>query len=90
MTAKAVFYANPTAEGRLVLAVLMRGDREVNESPSCAKVIQMQPVPQPADEAGIRAGGAVPGFASPIGNRPVGDPARVDGRPGGATIRTTW
>ena len=61
-TAKAVFYESD-AEGRLVLAVV-RGDVEVNEA-KLAKVIQRQPVA--AEDAPIRAAGAVPGYASPMG-----------------------
>ncbi len=61
-TAKAVFYESDT-EGKLVLAVV-RGDREVNEA-KLSKVIQTPPVP--ATDERIKAAGAIPGYASPIG-----------------------
>ncbi|MDZ4860784.1 MAG: proline--tRNA ligase [Candidatus Hydrogenedentes bacterium] len=61
-TAKAVFYEND-AEGRPVVA-LIRGDRDVNEM-KLAKIIQIPPAP--ASDARIRAGGAEPGYASPMG-----------------------
>ena len=65
-TAKAVFYGND-AEGRLVL-VVVRGDREVNES-KLARLIGA--LPEPATEAKILAAGVVPGFASPMGVDPT-------------------
>ncbi len=61
-TAKAVFY-DRDSEGKLVF-VLVRGDREVNES-KLARLIQAVPVP--ADDVRIRSIGAEPGFASPLG-----------------------
>jgi len=61
-TAKAVFYEND-ADGKPVIAII-RGDRDVNEM-KLAKVLQT--MPQPASEARIRAGGAEPGFGSPVG-----------------------
>ena len=61
-TAKAVFYA-AGADGKLVF-VLIRGDREVNEV-KLSKLIGAAPVA--ADDVAIRAAGAVPGYASPIG-----------------------
>jgi prolyl-tRNA synthetase len=64
-TGKAVFYENDAA-GRLVL-VVVRGDREVNES-KLAKIVQAPTVA--AGDAKIRAAGAVPGYASPIGLDP--------------------
>ncbi|MCL4217919.1 MAG: proline--tRNA ligase, partial [Candidatus Hydrogenedentes bacterium] len=64
-TAKAVFYETDS-EGRLVLAVI-RGDRDVNEM-KLGKIIQAQPMP--ASEERIRAAGAEPGYASPIGLDP--------------------
>lgn len=64
-TAKAVFYETDS-EGKLVLAVI-RGDRDVNEM-KLGKIIQAQPMP--ASEERIRAAGAEPGYASPIGLDP--------------------
>ncbi|HOD48571.1 MAG TPA: proline--tRNA ligase [Candidatus Hydrogenedentes bacterium] len=61
-TAKAVFYDHDS-DGKLVF-VVVRGDREVNES-KLAKIIQAAPVP--ADETRIRSVGAEPGFGSPMG-----------------------
>jgi prolyl-tRNA synthetase len=61
-TAKAVFY-DRDSEGKLVF-VVVRGDREVNES-KLARLIQAVPVP--ADDVRIRSIGAEPGFASPLG-----------------------
>ncbi|MEN6625471.1 MAG: proline--tRNA ligase [Candidatus Sumerlaeia bacterium] len=61
-SAKAVFYEND-AEGKLVF-VLIRGDRDVNEN-KLAKIIGK--MPEPASEEKIKAVGAVPGYASPIG-----------------------
>lgn len=61
-TAKAVFYENDS-DGKLVLAIV-RGDREVNEA-KLSKIIQAVPVP--ASDERIKASGAVPGYASPIG-----------------------
>ena len=67
-TGKAVFYENDD-QGRLVL-VVVRGDREVNEA-KLARLIKA--TPEPASDAKIRAAGAVPGYASPMGL----DPERV-------------
>lgn len=64
-TAKAVFYESD-AEGKLVLAVV-RGDRDVNEM-KLAKIIGAMPAP--ASDGKIRAAGAVPGYASPMGLDP--------------------
>jgi len=61
-TAKAVFYEED-CDGKLVF-VVVRGDREVNES-KLAKVIQTQPIP--ASEEKIKSIGSEPGFASPMG-----------------------
>lgn len=61
-TVKAVFFASDSA-GMPVLA-LIRGDREINEA-KLSKIIRTQPVF--ADDSTIRATGAVPGFASPVG-----------------------
>lgn len=60
-TLKAVFY---DAGGRFVFVVI-RGDREVNE----AKLMALLGVNElkPASEESIRASGAVPGYASPVG-----------------------
>ncbi len=61
-TAKAVFY-DSDADGKAVLVVI-RGDRDVNEA-KLAGIIQA--IPEPASEERIRAAGAEPGFASPMG-----------------------
>lgn len=66
-TLKAVFYATgPEGEGELVFVVI-RGDLEVNE----AKLRRLLGVSdlRPATEGEIRAVGAVPGYASPVGLR---------------------
>ncbi len=60
-TAKAVFY---DADGQLVF-VTIRGDAKVNEV-KLAAVLNARSL-QPASEALIRASGAVPGYASPVG-----------------------
>jgi prolyl-tRNA synthetase len=64
-TLKAVFY---DAGGQLVF-VAIRGDVQVNE----VKLATLLDVPalRPADEALIRASGAVPGYASPVGLQDV-------------------
>jgi len=65
-TLKAVFYTASTASGssRSVL-VMLRGDLGVSE----AKLLHVLGVEriEPASEEAIRAGGAEPGYASPIG-----------------------
>lgn len=68
-TAKAVFLMAAIPEGetrheRLVFAVI-RGDMEVNET-KLANAVQAQTL-RPATEEEIRAVGAVPGYASPVG-----------------------
>ncbi|HEX5165966.1 MAG TPA: proline--tRNA ligase [Thermomicrobiales bacterium] len=60
-TAKAVFY---DADGQLVFVVI-RGDVKVNED-KLASLLSAGTL-QPASEAMIRASGAVPGYASPVG-----------------------
>ena len=60
-TAKAVFY---DADGQLIF-VTIRGDVKVNEV-KLATLLNARSL-QPASEALIRAGGAVPGYASPVG-----------------------
>jgi len=75
-TGKAVFYRDP--EGSLVFAVI-RGDIEVNEA-KLRKVIGANL--EPAGDAEIKAVGAVPGYASPLGVDPtacriVFDPSAV-------------
>jgi len=60
-TAKAVFY---DADGELVF-VTIRGDIKVNEV-KLAALLNVASL-QPASEALIRASGAVPGYASPVG-----------------------
>ena len=76
-TGKAVFYAGP--DGKLIF-VLIRGDFEVNET----KLQNHLGVPELkfANDDQIRAAGAVPGFASPVGIDPakaviVVDPSAV-------------
>ena len=64
-TAKAVFYDRDDT-GKLVLAII-RGDREVCEA-KLAKLIGTTPEAAPEDR--IRAVGAEPGFASPVGLDP--------------------
>ncbi len=74
-TLKAVFYATgPVGEGEVVF-VVVRGDLEVSEE----KLIRLlgRADLRPATEAEIRAIGAVPGYASPVG-------LRVRPTPGGA------
>jgi len=60
-TAKAVFYA----AGGEVVFVVIRGDLEVNEA-KLANVLKATDL-RPATEKEIRALGAVPGYASPVG-----------------------
>lgn len=67
-TGKAVFYADD--EGKLVF-VMIRGDFEVNET-KLQNHLKINELKFANDEQ-IRAAGAVPGFASPVGI----DPARV-------------
>ncbi|MGA2974545.1 MAG: proline--tRNA ligase [Spirochaetia bacterium] len=72
-TAKAVFMMSagggePGAGERFVFAVV-RGDREVNET-KLARAVKAVHL-RPAAEEEIRAAGAVPGYASPIGLRPT-------------------
>jgi len=64
-TGKAVFYAGP--DGKLIF-VLIRGDFEVNET----KLQNHLGIPELkfANDDQIRAAGAVPGFASPVGIDP--------------------
>lgn len=65
-TAKAVFLvaSAPDAVDRFVFAVV-RGDMQLNET-KLTNVLKCQDL-RPATEAEIRAAGAVPGYASPIG-----------------------
>jgi prolyl-tRNA synthetase len=63
-TLKAVFFRTEEREPRLVFAVI-RGDLEVNEV-KLSHVVGDVPL-RPAEEDEIRAVGAVPGYASPIG-----------------------
>ncbi len=64
-TAKAVFFsADIDKEEKLVFAVT-RGDMEVNET-KLANTLKAAAL-TPAPDAAIRAAGAVPGYASPIG-----------------------
>ena len=65
-TGKAVFYAGP--DGKLIF-VLIRGDFEVNET----KLQNYLGIPELkfANDDQIRAAGAVPGYASPVGIDPA-------------------
>ena len=63
-TLKAVFFSTQEASPQLIFAVI-RGDLEVNEA-KLRRAIGGYPV-RPAEEGEIRAIGAVPGYASPIG-----------------------
>jgi prolyl-tRNA synthetase len=72
-TAKAVFMVATTTEGeqdhtRFVFAVV-RGDMEVNET-KLTNALQAKEL-RPAQEEEIRATGAVPGYASPLGLKDV-------------------
>jgi len=76
-TAKAVFMmARPAAaaqteeaEGEEFIFAIVRGDMEVNET-KLANVVKAREL-RPATEAEIRATGAVPGYASPVGLKNV-------------------
>ncbi len=61
-TAKAVFFSSP--ERPLIFAVI-RGDREINE-PALQQAAGVSAL-EPATAEQIRAAGAVPGYASPLG-----------------------
>jgi prolyl-tRNA synthetase len=63
-TLKAVFFSTEGPEPRLIFAVI-RGDLEVNEV-KLSNAVGGLPL-RPAEEDEIRAVGAVPGYASPIG-----------------------
>ncbi|MFN3762043.1 MAG: proline--tRNA ligase [Anaerolineae bacterium] len=66
-TLKAVFYATgPEGQGEVVF-VLIRGDLEVNEA-KLGRLLGVSDL-RPATEGEIRAIGAVPGYASPVGLR---------------------
>lgn len=68
-TAKAVFMVAEFANGQEVsekfIFALVRGDMEVNET-KLANAVKARSL-RPASEAEIRATGAVPGYASPVG-----------------------
>jgi len=70
-TAKAVFFMATVAEekstGEKLVFAVIRGDLEVNETKlaNAAQAVELRP----ARDEEIRATGAVPGFASPIGVR---------------------
>ena len=66
-TLKAVFYATGPEERGEVIFVVIRGDLEVNEAKLC-RLVGVSDL-RPATEAEIRAIGAVPGYASPVGLR---------------------
>ena len=65
-TAKAVFFSTVEPKPRVVFAVV-RGDMQVSEA-KIARLLGVEAL-QPAAEEQIRAIGAVPGYASPIGVR---------------------
>ncbi|MGQ9466986.1 MAG: proline--tRNA ligase [Anaerolineae bacterium] len=66
-TLKAVFYATgPEGRGEVVFVVI-RGDLEVNEA-KLGRLVGASDL-RPATEAEVRATGAVPGYASPVGLR---------------------
>lgn len=66
-TLKAVFYATgPEGQGEVVFVVI-RGDLEVNEA-KLSRLLGVSDL-RPATEGEIRAIGAVPGYASPVGLR---------------------
>ncbi len=66
-TLKAVFYAaGPEGRGEVVFVVI-RGDLEVSEAKLC-RLLGVSDL-RPATEAEVRALGAVPGYASPVGLR---------------------
>jgi prolyl-tRNA synthetase len=65
-TLKAVFFSTEETEPRLIFA-LIRGDLEVNET-KLSRAVGGAAM-RPAEEDEIRAVGAVPGYASPIGVR---------------------
>ncbi len=65
-TAKAVFL---TAEDAGMIFAVVRGDREVNEA-ALRRLVGSDQL-RPASEEEIRAAGAVPGYASPVGLRGV-------------------
>ncbi len=72
-TAKAVFMVGtiPEGEGKVerFLFVIVRGDMEVNET-KLSNAVRAQAL-RPATEDEIRAVGAVPGYASPVGLKDV-------------------
>lgn len=66
-TLKAVFYATgPEGRGEVVFVVI-RGDLDVNEAKLC-RLVGVSDL-RPATGAEVRATGAVPGYASPVGLR---------------------
>ncbi len=79
-TAKAVFFMATIPEGeelteKFIFAIL-RGDMELNET-KLANAIGARDL-RPATENEIKAAGAVPGFASPVGiGRPQGSPLQI-------------
>lgn len=66
-TAKAVFMVAQTEAGERFVFAVVRGDMEVNET-KLANAIGAREL-RPAHEEEIRAVGAVPGYASPLGVR---------------------
>lgn len=79
-TAKAVFFMAQIPEGeefaeKFIFAIL-RGDMDLNET-KLANAIGAKDL-RPATENEIKAAGAVPGFASPVGiGRPQGSPLQI-------------
>ncbi|MGQ9529275.1 proline--tRNA ligase [Chloroflexus sp.] len=81
-TAKALFFNARFADDRRLVFAVVRGDREAS-LPKLAAVVGADEL-VPADEVQIRACGAVPGYASPVGLRDVlvvADPMVTTGAP---------
>ncbi|MCU0501826.1 MAG: proline--tRNA ligase [Anaerolineae bacterium] len=68
-TAKAVFLMAEVQTGEQFVFAVIRGDMEVNET-KLANAVRAKAL-RPATEAEIRAAGATPGYASPVGLRDV-------------------
>ncbi|MBU2610053.1 MAG: proline--tRNA ligase [Chloroflexi bacterium] len=79
-TAKAVFFMAQIPEGQETVEkfifAIVRGDMELNET-KLANAVGARDL-RPATENEIKAAGAVPGFASPVGiGRPQGSPLQI-------------
>lgn len=75
-TAKAVFFVDETPETKRLIVAMVRGDRDVNET-KLAQSIQACKL-RPAYPEEIRAIGAEPGYASPIGIQRHGVVVAID------------